>query len=174
MAAGSARLRDAPLAPCGKATPSVDVRKGSSVVGRSNGSNRPQAPFHRRSLGLRFLGFLPPSTSRHQPCRPIALSRHLRKHRPRPAATPPISRCRECPRARFSTKSRRPESSQRSYDDVGHQWRRDRRAQAAPDTVYALTTFDVSPSATLQTAGGREGRPSHRIANGSQEAKLAE
>ena len=25
------------------------------------------------------------------------------------------------------------------------------RAQAAPDTVYALTTFDVSPSATLQT-----------------------
>jgi len=24
-------------------------------------------------------------------------------------------------------------------------------AQAAPDTVYALTTFDVSPSATLQT-----------------------
>ena len=25
------------------------------------------------------------------------------------------------------------------------------RAQAAPDTVYALTTLDVSPSATLQT-----------------------
>jgi hypothetical protein len=115
MAVCSTRLRDARLSPCGKVTPSVDVRKGTSVVVRSNGSNRPQMPFHRRGLGLQFLGFLP-STFRA----PAAIKHVGPFSTPTQTSTkaggdPPISRCRECRRARSSTKSRRPESSLRSH-----------------------------------------------------------